>query len=371
MTAVRDLYEILGVRRDASQGEIRAAYRRLARELHPDVNADPADQDRFKEITGAYEILSDPTKRRRYDEFGAAGPQGAPFTDIQDLFDMFFGGGFGGGFGTRTRGPRSRIRRGEDLRTNVRLSLRDAVFGIQQELEVERLTTCGRCAGSGAEPGTTPVACRTCGGSGEIQSVRRSIFGTVMTSTPCTTCGGTGEEIRDRCEECFGEGRLRGRATVAFDVPAGVQDGMDLRIAGQGNAGIASGPPGDLIVGVHVEPSEAFERRGQDLHGVLDVSITQATLGAEVEVETLDGAERLRIEPGTQSGTILRLRGKGVPNLQRRGRGDLYVTVHIVTPRSLTKEERSLLERLAELRDGAGADDGTAPRTLRRPEFRA
>jgi molecular chaperone DnaJ len=362
MAAVRDLYEILGVPRDASQEEIRASYRRLARALHPDVNADPADQERFKEITGAYEILSDPAKRRRYDEFGSAGPQGAPFADIQDLFDMFFGGGFG----VRSRGPRSRARRGEDLRVRALLTFPASVFGEQRELEVERLAACDRCDGSGAEPGTSPIACRTCGGTGEVQSVRRSIFGTVMTATPCLTCGGTGEEIPDRCERCLGEGRVRTPGTVTIDIPAGVLEGMDLRVAGQGNAGVAGGSPGDLIVGVEVEPSEAFERRGQDLYGVLDVSIVQATLGGDVEIETLDGPERLRIDPGTESGTVLRVKGKGVPNLQRRGRGDLFVTLHIVPPRDLSKEERSLLERLADLRPGSG----NGARTLRRPEYR-
>jgi molecular chaperone DnaJ len=366
MAAVRDLYEILGIPRDAAPSEIKAAYRKLARTLHPDVNADPADQERFKEITGAYEILSDPAKRRRYDEFGSTGPQGAPVTDIQDLFDMFFGGAFG----VRSRGPRSRIRRGEDLRTRARLSFRESIFGVQREMEIERLATCPRCAGVGAEPGTSPITCRSCGGAGEVQSVRRSIFGTVMTATPCPRCGGTGEEIPDRCEHCLGEGRVRAPGTVAFDVPAGVVEGMDLRVAGQGNAGLAGGPPGDLIVGVEVEPSEEFERRGQDLYGVLDVTITQATLGGDVEIETLDGPERLGIDAGTESGTILRVRGKGVPHLQRRGRGDLFVTLHIVTPRDLSKEERSLLQRLAELRGEPATGNGAAPRGLRRPEYR-
>jgi molecular chaperone DnaJ len=367
VAAVRDLYEILGVRRDASQAEIKASYRRLARELHPDVNGNPAEQERFKEIAGAYEILSDPTKRRRYDEFGVAGPQGAPFADIQDLFDMFFGGGSVG----RTRGPRSRARRGEDLRIGVLLSLKEAAFGVPQELEVERLDRCGRCDGIGAEPGTSPMTCSRCGGTGEVQSVRRSIFGTVMTATPCMTCGGTGEEIVDRCEVCMGEGRVRAPGTVVFEVPAGVPDGIDLRVSGQGHAGVAGGPPGDLIVGVSVEPSFAFERRGQDLYGVLDVSITQATLGTEVEVETLDGPERVRIEPGTGSGTVVRLKGKGVPNLGRRGRGDLFVTLHIVTPPDLSREERGLLERFAELRNEPGSGDGAARGELRRPEFPA
>jgi molecular chaperone DnaJ len=367
VAAVRDLYEILGVARDASATEIKAAYRKLARSLHPDVNADPADQERFKEITGAYEILSDPAKRRRYDEFGAAGPQGAPFADIQDLFDMFFGGGFG----ARPRGPRSRARRGEDLRVRVRLTFPESVFGASQELRIERLAMCATCGGNGARPGTSPVTCRTCGGAGEVQSVRRSIFGTVMTATPCLACGGTGEEIPDRCEDCGGEGRRRTTAAVTFDVPAGVLEGMDLRVGGQGNAGVAGGPAGDLIVGIEVEPSDAFLREGQDLHGVLDVSITQATLGGDVEVATLDGPEHLRIEAGTESGTVLRLKGKGVPHLQRRGRGDLFVTLHVVTPRDLSKEERSLLERLAELRSEPPSGNGSAPRALRRPEYRS
>jgi molecular chaperone DnaJ len=366
MAAVRDLYEILGVPRDASPEQIKASYRRLARELHPDVNGDPADQERFKEIAGAYEILSDPSKRQRYDAFGSSGPQGAPFSDIQDLFDMFFGGGFG----VRPRGPRSRARRGEDLRLAVQLSFRDAVFGAQRDIEVERLDTCGTCDGTGAQPGTSPIVCRRCGGTGEVQSVRRSIFGTVMTATPCGTCGGTGEEIPDRCERCMGEGRVRATGTVSFEVPAGVAEGMDLRVAGQGHAGVAGGPPGDLLVGLRIEPSLAFERRGQDLHGVLDVSITQATLGGEIEVETLDGPERLRIEPGTESGTVVRLKGKGVPNLQRRGRGDLFVTLHIVTPLDLSREERTLLERLAALRHEPGSREGPAHGELRRPELR-
>jgi molecular chaperone DnaJ len=367
MATVRDLYDVLGVSRDASSDDIRRAYRKLARELHPDVSADPATEERFKEVTGAYEILSDPQKRQRYDAFGTTGgPQGQPFTDIQDIFDLFFGGGFN--VGGRSRGPRSRTQRGEDAGVRVSLSFQESVFGARRELDVERLVVCDRCLGNGAEPGTAPVACRTCGGTGEIQSVRRSIFGTVMTSSACGTCRGTGQEIPDRCTKCRGEGRMRARATVTVEIPAGVSEGMELRVGGNGHAGIAGGPDGDLYVALSVEPSPGFERRGQDLFTVLDVSMTQAALGAEVDIETLDGDERIHVEPGTDSGTVVRLKGKGVPNLNRRGRGDLFVTLHVMTPSALAREERTLLERLAELR-GEAAPRTPARGELRRPDF--
>jgi molecular chaperone DnaJ len=369
VSATRDLYELLGVPRDASQDEIRRAYRRLARELHPDVNGDPRAEARFKEITGAYEILSDPDKRARYDAYGRGGAEGSPFGDIQDIFDLFFGQGGLGGFGSvgaRRRASRSVARRGEDIAVGARLSFREAVFGARREFEIERLLTCERCAGVGAEPGTAPIACRTCGGTGEVRSVRRSVFGALVTTTTCRTCEGSGTEIPDRCERCRGRGRVRVPSTVAVDIPAGVADGMELRVAGSGHAGVRGGGPGDLFVRIEVEPSIAFERRGQDLFAVLDISITRATLGGEVEVEGLDGPERIRIEPGTESGTVVRLKGRGVPNLNRPGRGDLFVTLHVVTPRDLSPQERELLTRLAELR-GEGAGPGRGE--LRRPEY--
>jgi molecular chaperone DnaJ len=348
VAAVRDLYEILGVGRDASPEDIKRAYRTLAREHHPDVSSAPEAEERFKEIVGAYEILSDPQKRQQYDTFGRRAALRAPFNDIQDIFDMFFGGGFGGG-GRRGRRP-SRTRRGEDLSTLLSLSFTEAAFGVRQELRLERMVVCGTCLGNGAQPGTAPVACRTCHGSGELQQMRRSIFGTVMTASPCTTCEGTGQEIPDKCETCFGEGRVRAAQTVTVDVPAGVADGMELRVGGSGNDGRAGGPAGDLFVGIRVEPSLAFDRRGQDVFAILDLSMTQVTLGADVMVETLDGVEHLRIDAGTESGTVIRLHGKGVPNVNRRGRGDLYVTVHVVTPSDLSREEKKLVEQLAELR---------------------
>jgi molecular chaperone DnaJ len=367
MATTRDLYEVLGVPRGASDDDIRKAYRRLARELHPDVNGDPDAEERFKEIAGAYEILADPDKRARYDAFGATGGPGGGFTDIQDIFDMFFGaGGFGGGFGTRRRGPRSRARGGEDAGLRVTLSFSEAAFGVRREIELERMVECDRCLGNGAEPGTAPIACRTCGGTGEVQSVRRSVFGTLMTTAPCRTCDGSGQEIPDPCTTCAGAGRIRRVATVTVDIPAGVSDGIELRVAGSGHAGVAGGSPGDLFVRIDVEPSPRFDRRGQDLYTVLDIPVTRAALGGAVAIETLDDHETLKIDPGTESGTVVRLKGKGVPNLNRRGRGDLFVTVHVVTPGDLSREEKQLLERLAEIRGESGKD---ARGELRKPRF--
>jgi molecular chaperone DnaJ len=369
MAIARDLYDVLGVTRDASDEDIRRAYRRLARELHPDVNGDPAAEEHFKEIAGAYEILSDPERRARYDAFGTAGPGGQPFGDIQDIFEMFFGQGGFGGFGSqRRRGARSRARRGEDAGVRIGLAFDDAAFGVRREIELERLAECDRCLGNGAEPGTAPIACRTCGGAGEVQSVRRSVFGTLMTASPCQTCGGTGQEIPDKCARCFGEGRIRMPASVSVDIPAGVSDGMELRVAGSGHAGVAGGPPGDLFVRLDVEPSPAFERRGQDVYTVLDITITQAALGGQIEIAGLDGPELVKLDAGTESGTVVRLRGRWVPNVGRRGRGDLFVTLHVVTPRQLSKDERRLLEQLAELRGEPAAGESRRG-DLRRPEF--
>jgi molecular chaperone DnaJ len=370
-SAARDLYDVLGVARDASQDDIRRAYRKLAREHHPDVSPDPEAEVRFKEVAGAYEILSDPQKRQRYDTFGTAdgGGVGGGFADIQDVFDLFFGGGGFPGAGGRRRGSRGAAQRGDDVGVRLTLSFREAMFGIREELEIERLVACDRCRGNGAEPGTAPVTCRTCGGAGEVQAVRRSVFGTVMTSSPCGTCGGTGQEVMSPCTECAGRGRRRATGTVTVDIPAGVSDGMELRVSANGNAGVAGGSPGDLFVALAVEPADEFDRRGQDLFTVLDITMTQAALGTELKIETLEDVETVRVEPGTESGTVVRLKGKGVPNLSRRGRGDLYVTLHVMTPRDLSRDQRKLVEQLAQLRGEETVRDRPRRGTLRRPEF--
>ena len=365
MATVRDLYEILGVTRDASTEDIRKAYRKLAREYHPDVNADPAAEERFKEVAAAYEILSDGDKRARYDTYGSAGPMGAPFGDISDLFEAFFGTGT---FGRRRGGGRrTRTAHGEDLFADVTLEFREAAFGVHHELELSRMQTCDLCSGSGSAAGTSPQRCHTCGGSGQVQEVRRSIFGTVMTAHPCSTCEGTGEEIVSPCERCDGRGRIGERTALPLDLPAGVSDGMELRIGGAGHAGRAGGPPGDLYLSVHVHDDPVFERHGQDVFAVLEVPMVQAALGVEIEVETLDGAERVELEPGVAPGTTVRLRGKGIPNLGRRGRGDLFLTISVETPRDLTREQRRLLEELASARGEPAGKKASTKATLRRP----
>ena len=345
-----DLYAALGLDRDASQDDIRRAYRRLARELHPDVNQSPDAERRFKEVTAAYQTLSDPARRRQYDTFGRGGasPDLFPFADVGDLFDVFFGGGFGG---RQRGGPRAtRTHRGEDVFAPLTLTFEEAAFGAQKEVTVEGLVECERCQGSACEPGTHPSRCTRCGGLGEIQDVSRGMLGTVLRTRMCSVCEGTGEEISTPCKECGGEGRTPRTQTVSVEVPAGVSDGMELRISGGGQDGRQGGGAGDLYVSLRVQPHPVFERRDEDLVCALSVSMTQAALGAEVEIPTLEGEEKVRLAPGTESGAVLRLRGKGAGQLGRRGRGDLFVTVLVETPTPRSKEERALLERLAELR---------------------
>jgi molecular chaperone DnaJ len=358
-----DYYELLGVPRGASEAQIKRAYLKLARELHPDANpGDPSAEERFKKVNLAYETLSDPERRRQYDLFGAAATRGAaadPFggfasgSGLGDLFDAFFGGGQAGGFGSAAarRGPR----RGEDAEATLTLEFAQAVFGGEQELSVRLPITCETCGGSGARPGTTPVTCSTCGGAGEVRRVRQSILGQMVTASPCPRCGGTGEEIASPCPGCRGDGRRAEEQSFIVDVPAGVDEGSTLRLTGRGASGVRGGPPGDLYVHLRVQPHPTLVRDGADLRAQVRVAMTQAALGAHVELETLDGVEELTIPAGTQSGRELRLRGRGVPHLQGRGRGDLVVTVTVETPTELTKTQEELLRSLAAERGEAVA----------------
>ncbi|MDA0634672.1 molecular chaperone DnaJ [Nonomuraea sp. MCN248] len=349
-----DYYAALGVRRDASQDEIKKAYRRLARELHPDVNPDPATQERFKEITQAYEVLSDPNKRQMYDlggdPFGGAGAgapgggfgAGFPFSDIMDAF---FGTATGG-----ARGPRSRARRGRNATIRVELDLRETAFGTTRELAVDTAVLCEVCTGSGAAPGTHPDTCDMCNGRGEISQVTRSFLGQVMTTRPCPQCGGFGSIIRHPCQECSGDGRVRTRRTIKVRIPAGVEDGTHIQLAGEGEIGPGGGPPGDLFLEIVERAHEIFERRGDDLHCTVQIPMTAAALGTVLTVETLDGAEEIDVRPGTQSGQVITMFQRGVQRLNETGRGDLLIHVNVETPSRLDPAQEELLRELAKLR---------------------
>ena len=365
MAQEEDLYEILGVGRHATEDEIKRAYLRLARELHPDANpGDPHAEERFKAVNFAYETLRDPERRRQYDMFGMAGVRGSgaagtgggdPFAGfgtggLGDLFDAFFGAGMGG---AGARVPRTGPRKGEDAEATILLEFSEAVFGAERELTVRLPHTCPTCEGSGARPGTTPLTCSSCQGTGEIRRVRQSILGQMVTASPCHRCGGTGEEIPSPCPDCRGEGRRREERSFVVDVPAGVDEGSTLRLTGRGAGGIRGGPPGDLYAHVRVRPHPTITRRGFDLLAVMHVAMSQAALGTVVEFETLDGTEEVEVPAGTQTGREIKLRGRGVPHLQGRGRGDLIITVVVDIPGDMTKEQEELLRQFAEMRGEA------------------
>jgi molecular chaperone DnaJ len=361
-----DLYAVLGVHRGASSDEIKKAYRRLARQYHPDANPDDATAaERFKEVAHAYEVLSDPDKRRRYDQFGeaglgaGAGASGDPFGGLGDIFEAFFGGGspFGGG-GGRGRGPAGPPR-GSDLEVVADLDFETAVFGGEHRVTVRTAEACAECEATGAAPGTAPVTCPECGGAGQVRRVRQSVLGQVVTAGQCPRCGGLGRVVESPCPACAGEGRRIVEKTYTVDVPAGVDTGATLRLPGRGAAGIRGGGHGDLYVHIRVARHPRFERQGADLVHVLHLPVTQAALGAHLPFETLDGEEDLVIPRGTQTGRVFRLRGRGVPHLEGRGRGDLLVQVVVDTPASLGAEEEELLRRLAAVRGEAVAPADT------------
>ena len=345
-----DYYELLGVDRRASEDELKRAYRQLANTLHPDKNGgDPESEARFKEVTLAYETLRDPERRRRYDMFGpneqGASSMGDVFgSGLGDLFESFFGGQR---FSGRPPGPR----RGEEIEVVTELSFEEAIFGVSKPVEFRGLVVCEECSGSGAAPGSTVATCPDCGGQGQLRRVRQSILGQVVTSAPCPRCRGEGEIVESPCPACRGEGRRNEHRSVVVEVPAGVDDGSTLRVAGAGAPASRGGTPGDLYVHLRVAPHESFQRAGTDLVTVLHLPVTQAALGADVEVETLDGPETVTIPAGTQSGKVFRLRAKGVPHVRGRGRGDLHIQVLVDTPVGLTKEQEQLLRDLARQRD--------------------
>ena len=357
----RDYYEVLGVGRSASDDEIKKAYRKLAKQYHPDLNPGNKEaEQKFKEINEAYEVLSDKDKKARYDQFGHAGVDpnfGAgggggfggfdgsfDFGDLGDIFGSFFGGGFGGGSRASRNGPQ----RGESLRVGLTISFEEAAFGCEKEVTVDRVDQCPTCKGSGCEPGTTPEVCTQCGGSGQVQQRRQTPMGVFATTTTCPKCGGRGKIIHSPCKDCNGTGQQRKRKTIQVNIPAGIDNGQTISLRGQGNAGRNGGPAGDLLITVTVRPHQLFRREGNDVLCEAPITFTQAVLGGEMEIPTIDGKVKYDIPEGTQTGTTFRLRGKGIPNLNGRGRGDQYVTVYIETPRNLNREQKEALKKFSQ-----------------------
>lgn len=345
----RDYYDILGVGKGASDDEIKGAFRKLARQYHPDVSKEEHAEEKFKEINEAYGVLSDADKRSRYDRFGKAGLGGnGGFHDYsQDFGDLFeeILGGFGFPTGRRSRNS---PRRGRDLQMQVNLTFEEAVFGIEKEIEFQREESCSRCNGNGAEPGTSPVKCSTCNGQGEVRQVRQTFLGQMVQTATCPTCNGRGETISSPCKTCHGNGLERKKVKKTVQVPAGVDAGTQIRLSGEGGPGVFGGPSGSLFLVLDVKPHQFFKRRENEILLNLDINVAQAVLGAEISVPTIDGDEKLKIPAGTQPGKIFTLKNKGVPYLRRKDRGNQLVIVNVAIPTKLTKEQRELFEKLAE-----------------------
>ena len=359
MAEKRDYYEVLGIQKGASEDEIKKAYKKLARKYHPDMNpGDKEAEEKFKEVNEANEVLSDPEKKARYDQFGFAGVDpnygagagggayggGFDFGDLSDIFGSFFGGGFGGGQRRNPNAPQ----RGESIRASVSISFTEAAFGCEKSVTIERSEQCPTCKGNGCAPGTTPEICPDCHGSGTVQTRRQTPMGVFTSNGPCRKCGGTGRLIHQPCPDCRGSGAVRKRKTIKVNIPAGIDHGQTISLRGQGNAGKNGGPAGDLLITVMVQPHEIFRRDGVDVFCEAPITFTQAVLGAELEIPTIDGKVKYSIPEGTQTGTVFRLKGKGIPVLNGRGRGDQYVTVVIETPRNLNKEQKEALRKFSE-----------------------
>jgi len=361
MATELDYYIVLGVERTATDAEIKKAYRRLAQQWHPDVNADAGAQERFKQISEAYQVLSDPQRRQTYDMFGRAGlgADGAGFDasgfgSFSDIFDAFFGGTAAGA------GRRAHPTAGSDLRYDLRITFEEAVRGTEKEIEFPVFGRCETCGGNGAKPGTEPVTCDQCGGRGEIRTTRRTMLGQMVNVSACPKCRGEGKIVTDPCETCHGEGRTERKRSLRVSIPAGIDEGHQIRLSNEGEIGVRGGPAGSLYVAVHVTPHPTLRREGTELYYAADVSIAQAALGTRVAVPTVDGDEEIEIKAGTQPGTEVRLRGRGVPHLRRTGsKGDLHVFVNVVVPAKLTKRQRELLaEYAAESGEGVTAAGG-------------
>jgi molecular chaperone DnaJ len=357
----RDYYEVLGVGRDAGEGEIKKAFRRLARELHPDTNRDdPTAEERFKEVAEAYEVLCDSERRAVYDRYGHEGlrsggyePSFQAFGNFADIFEAFFGGGAGGSpFGSVFGGGAGGPERGQDAAVEVSLTLDDVANGVSREIEADLTVACSNCHGNGAEPGTPIETCPKCGGTGQLRALSRSVFGQLVRMQVCDRCSGEGKVAQTPCGVCRGSGREVETRTVTVDIPRGIEDGQQVRVAGRGHAGGRGGPPGDLYLLDHVDPDPPVERHGDDLVARLDVRFTDAALGTTLTVPTLAGEEEVELKPGTQPGTVLRLRGRGLPELRGRGHGDLHVVVNVLVPNRLTDEQRELLMRFADSANG-------------------
>ncbi len=359
MAEKRDYYEVLGIQKGASEDEIKKAYKKLARKYHPDMNpGDKEAEEKFKEVNEANEVLSDPEKKARYDQFGFAGVDpnygagagggayggGFDFGDLGDIFGSFFGGGFGGGQRRNPNAPQ----RGESIRASVSVSFTEAAFGCEKSVTLERSEQCPTCKGNGCAPGTTPEICPDCHGTGTVQTRRQTPMGVFASNGPCRKCGGTGRLIHQPCSDCRGTGAVRKRKTIKINIPAGIDHGQTISLRGQGNAGKNGGPAGDLLITVMVQPHELFRRDGVDVFCEAPITFAQAVLGAELEIPTIDGKVKYSIPEGTQTGTVFRLKGKGIPVLNGRGRGDQYVTVTIETPRNLNKEQKEALRRFSE-----------------------
>jgi len=356
----RDYYEVLGVSKGASEDEIKKAYKKLARKYHPDMNpGDKEAEEKFKEVNEANEVLSDPEKKARYDQFGFAGVDpsyggggaggygagGFDFGDLGDIFGSFFGGGFGG---AQRRNPNA-PQRGESIRVSVAISFTEAAFGCEKEISIDRSEQCPTCKGNGCAAGTTPEVCPTCRGTGTVQVRRQTPMGVFASSAPCTKCGGTGRIIHQPCPDCRGQGAVRKRRSIKVTIPAGIDDGQTISLRGQGHTGKNGGPNGDLLITVMVQPHEIFRREGTSVFCEAPITYAQAVLGGTLEIPTIDGKVKYDIPEGTQTGSVFRLRGKGIPVLNGRGRGDQYVTVTIETPKNLNKEQREALKKFSDL----------------------